>query len=268
MSPPLCSIVITNHDYGRFVGEAIESALAQRHPALDVLVVDDGSTDDSLEVIARYPVRLIRSTGQGVIHARNLGACRARGELLLFLDADDVLDVEYVGRCHAALASAPRRVAYAYTHMRMFGTEERIFEAHPFSAQRLIAGNFIHVSALMRRDVFLAIGGYNPRFALGWEDYELWVRMLDRGYTGVLVPEPLLHYRQHGQNRNRLSEQQLDELRWRIRLSYPRSSVSQILRHPVAAARWALRLRGRLGQPDEPLRDPDAASSRERERRV
>jgi glycosyltransferase involved in cell wall biosynthesis len=250
---PLCSIVITNRNYGRFVGEAISSALAQRYPALDVLVVDDGSTDDSIEIIEQHPVRLIRSTGKGVIHARNLGACHARGDVMMFLDADDMLDVEYVARCHDALAQAPRHVAYAYTQMRMFGTEERVWESRPFSARRLLAGNFVNAAALMRRGVFMAIGGYNPRFTLGWEDYELWVRMLDRGYSGAFVPEPLLLYRQHGQSRSSLSQDQQDELRWRIRLSYPRLSLLQMMRHPVAAMRWADRLRGQLSQPAGPL---------------
>ncbi len=93
MSAPLASLVINNHDYGRYLGEAIESALAQNHPATEVVVVDDGSTDDSREVIASYGDRVVAVLKEqgGQASAVNAGFAAARGEVVIFLDADDVL---------------------------------------------------------------------------------------------------------------------------------------------------------------------------------
>ncbi|NJL43625.1 MAG: glycosyltransferase family 2 protein, partial [Pseudanabaena sp. SU_2_4] len=85
--------LINNHNYGRFVGEAIESALAQTHPNVEVIVIDDGSTDDSLSVIKSFGDRIRWETGpnRGGCAARNRGIELARGALVQFLDADDLL---------------------------------------------------------------------------------------------------------------------------------------------------------------------------------
>lgn len=234
LSRPLVSIVVVNHNYGRYLGEAIESALAQTYEPLEVLVVDDGSTDDSVAVAEGYPVELIQQDNAGVSCARNRGARAADGELLVFLDADDVLEPEYVARCWEVLSAAPSSVAYVYTTMRLFGTEHGIFESRAFSRSFLLRhGNFIHASALMRRAVFDRAGGFDPSWALGYEDYELYVRMLHLGYTGVLLDEPLLRYRRHDQSRNVLSDEQLESLMSRLTCSYPRLFWRRLLRHPL-----------------------------------
>src|SRR5262249_20780715 len=87
------SIVITVYNYERYVGQAIDSALAQSHPADEIVVVDDGSTDNSAEVIARYGdrIRAVHQKNQGNIAAFETGYREAKGDVLLFLDADDVL---------------------------------------------------------------------------------------------------------------------------------------------------------------------------------
>jgi glycosyltransferase involved in cell wall biosynthesis len=228
------SIVVVNFNYGRYLGEAIESALAQTYEPLEVLVVDDGSTDDSVAVAERYPVELVRQENAGVSHARNCGARRANGQLLVFLDADDLLEPDYVARCWQVLSAEPATVAYAYTTMRLFGTEEGIFESRDFSARFLVCdGNFIHASALMRREAFDQAGGFDPSWALGYEDYELYVRMLNLGYSGVLLDEPLLCYRRHGQSRNVLTDEQLQSLLSRLACSYPRLFWRRLLLHPL-----------------------------------
>ena len=111
-STPLVSICITNHDYGRFVGAAVESALAQTHPAVEVVVVDDGSTDASLDVLAAYAGRVTvvaqPNAGQGA--AVNAGFARSRGEVVLFLDADDELLPTVVEQVVDVLAQDPEVV--------------------------------------------------------------------------------------------------------------------------------------------------------------
>ncbi|HYQ82396.1 MAG TPA: glycosyltransferase, partial [Anaeromyxobacteraceae bacterium] len=177
--PPLVSIVIANHDLGRYAGEAIASALAQTHPAVEVIVVDDGSRDDSLERIEATPgflagkVQLVAQANAGVCRARNAGAAVARGQYLVFLDADDLLEPAYVERCLAALQAAPPSVAYAYARMRYFGAAEGIYRSKPFGRWKLVRGNFVNASALMRRGAFEAVGGFDPDFKMGHEDHAL-----------------------------------------------------------------------------------------------
>ncbi len=93
MNKPLASIIITNYNYGRFLPEAIDSALNQNYQPLEVIVVDDGSTDGSQQIIANYGKQIIpllkENGGQG--SAFNAGFAKSRGEVICFLDADDVL---------------------------------------------------------------------------------------------------------------------------------------------------------------------------------
>jgi glycosyltransferase involved in cell wall biosynthesis len=233
MSTPFVSIVITNYNYSRFLGDAVRSALSQTHGNLEVILVDDGSTDNSLEIARQFPIQVISQENHGVCHARSIGARASTGEYLMFLDSDDILEPTYVEHCLQALEKAPSDVAYAYSGMRYFGLKEGIFPSMEFSAKALLRGNYIHVSALMRRDHYDQVGGYNPRWKRIEEDYELWIRMLRRGFKGVLVPEPLLQYRRHENSRNMIPDPQLAELRWHIRFTYPLLFWRKLLKDPL-----------------------------------
>ena len=225
--------MIANYNYGVYLAESIESALSQSHPRVEVVVVDDGSKDNSLEVAARYPVLLLGQENHGVSAARNLGARRAKGEYLVFLDADDVLDRDYVSKCLATLLQATPSVAYAYTGMRCFGEENRLIMPRTFDPKALVHESFVNASALVRRTAFDSVGGFDITWVLGHEDRELWIRMLSKGFHGVLVPEPLLGYRRHQASRNDLSRRELRHLRWRLRLSYPSLYWTKLLKDPL-----------------------------------
>jgi hypothetical protein len=116
MTPPLVSIVINSYNYGRFLGGAIESALAQTYPHTEVIVVDDGSTDSSRAVIASYAKRIIpilqENSGQAA--ALNAGFERSRGALILFLDADDMLHPQIVATTVDVFRHDPQVVRVQY----------------------------------------------------------------------------------------------------------------------------------------------------------
>lgn len=233
MTSPAVSIVIASFQYGRFLAEAIESALAQTIP-VEVIVVDDGSTDESVAVARRYPVTVVELERGGVCRVRNRGADLAKAPYLIFLDADDRLPPNYASLCLVALEAAPKNVAYVYTPMDRFGAETGRFASRAFDARALTRGNFVHVSALVRRDVFLNVGGFDPALRLGYEDYDLWLRMLDRGYEGLFVADVALEYRRHATSRNTLSDAQLALLRRQLMVRYPGLFWRQIALHPLA----------------------------------
>src|SRR5919198_2354777 len=110
------SIIITNYNYGHFLGEAIESALAQTHGHVEVIVVDDGSTDNSRKIIRQYGDRILPVLKQnaGQASAFNVGFRRASGSAIIFLDADDVLDRDTAARVAAAFASRPELAKVHY----------------------------------------------------------------------------------------------------------------------------------------------------------
>jgi glycosyltransferase involved in cell wall biosynthesis len=141
MSDPLVSIVVLCHNYGRFLSEALESALAQDYPRLELIVIDDGSTDDSLEVASRYQDRakVLTQPNQGLARTCNRGASEASGEHFLFLSADDRLEPTYVSELMAALRRTPE-ASFAYCAARLFGAESGVAPARPFSAFSLVRG--------------------------------------------------------------------------------------------------------------------------------
>lgn len=222
---PQCSIVIPVYNKAPFVREAIESALGQQHPSFEVIVVDDGSTDDSRRVAMdalranpRVPTIFIAQENAGVAAARNHGIAEARGRYVACLDADDRLHPQFLARLSAALDADPG-LGIAYSDMMVFGYDagrgawSNTLTGLEFSFDLLVRGNFIPCCNLFRRKAWERAGGYrdiNP----SWEDYELWLRMGKLGWDGQRVPGALFHYRKvQGEGRDFQSHGQ----EWKLR---------------------------------------------------
>jgi glycosyltransferase involved in cell wall biosynthesis len=194
------SVVIPCFNYGHFLAEALESVLAQSQPADEVIIVDDGSTDDSRDVaralIAKHPsapIQLICQNNCGSPGiTRNAGIERATGEYILCLDADDRLGPDYLMLCAAALDDNPS-AAIAYSNYRTFGEEETLVEAPPWDARRELEGNFIPTASMFRREAWEQAGGYGPW--VSHEDWDLWVGCIERGWQGVHVEGAMWFYR-------------------------------------------------------------------------
>jgi glycosyltransferase involved in cell wall biosynthesis len=187
-----------------FVQEAVDSALAQRGVDVEVVVIDDGSTDSTPEILASYGsrIRVIRQKNGGHVNARNNGARLARGTWLAFLDADDAWLPD---KLEKQLQAATEAVGLVYTDRQHFGDTNRVshtasesntlWEGEIF--ERLLAGNFVTVaSAMMRRDWFERLGGFDERL-LVCEDWDLWLRFAGAGGVTAVVREPLTRYRLH-----------------------------------------------------------------------
>lgn len=194
---PLVTIAIPSYNLAAHLPEAIESALGQTHAPVEVIIVDDGSTDDSVAVARRYEpaVRVVERPNGGLAAARNTGLRAARGAFIAFLDADDVLEPDYLRRCLDALEDLPPHVAYAYTQVRYFGARDGLSAFPPFDLEELKRKNFVHAAALMRTEAVRRFG-YLETMRDGWEDWDLYLAMAGAGLVGVLVDEPLLRYRQ------------------------------------------------------------------------
>ena len=143
MTDPLVSIVIDNYNYAEFVGEAIESALAQTYRHLEILVVDDGSTDDSASIIGRYAdrVEVVLKQNGGQASAINLGAARARGEIVIFLDADDVLLPHIVAAVADAYRAQPNLAKAEYMLAVVDAAGRRTGELRPSEHLRPPSGD-------------------------------------------------------------------------------------------------------------------------------
>ena len=212
---PLVSIIVISHNYGRFLAEAIESALAQTYSPFEVLVIDDGSTDDSVDVARRYVdrVRVLTQANLGVERAGNRAVDEAHGEYVVRLDADDVLEPTHVEELWRALRRSPD-AAYAYCRPRLFGARSGLMRCLPFSAYVLVKrANFVPATALTAKADFVAVGGYSEDLGEhALEDWDLWLRLLEAGRRGTYVREPLVRWRRHPEgSRNPESAQRIED---------------------------------------------------------
>jgi glycosyltransferase involved in cell wall biosynthesis len=192
------SIVITCYNLGAYLEEAIQSALDQTYPDVEVLVVDDGSTDqrtiEVLDGLQSHPrLRILRTPNQGVARARNLGFSEARGEYILPLDADDRIKPEYVARAAEVLDSQPR-VGFVGCHYRIFGEREGMCTPDAYGLPNLLVENVVPIASLMRRSCWEEVGGYCPELN-SIEDWDLWIGILGRDHAGFVLPEILFEYR-------------------------------------------------------------------------
>ena len=205
MQQPTFSVVIAAYQAAEFIGNAIESALAQEPPPLEVIVSDDGSTDDLAAAAARFgdAVRLVRIEHGGEAAAKNAGAAVARGDFLAFLDADD----RYLpGRLKAIAAAIEREPAVdlVTTNADLVYDGRAIGRAYGdsflfvFENQReaILRHNFILGNAAIRRSRFEELGGFDPAVK-HTTDWEFCIRLILTGSKVDFIDEPLAEYHLH-----------------------------------------------------------------------
>jgi glycosyltransferase involved in cell wall biosynthesis len=215
MSNELITAVIPTYNYGRFVTQAVESALAQTYSPVEVIVVDDGSSDDTREQLAPYAdrIRYIYQDNQSVAAARNTGIQAARGDLIAFLDADDLwhphkleLQMRYladhpsvrllaVDRLPVGAANWPPLNGFAHVKARPISVEELVLQPH-----------FAPSGVLVRKECFDTVGFFDSSLRNA-EDYDMWIRIACR-FPVVKLDVPLWWYRVHGANKSHVPGRQ------------------------------------------------------------
>ena len=207
---PSVSIIIPNYNCTPYLRTAVESALAQTHQPLEVVLVDDGSTDDSLttiaDLVATGQLRLVRQPNQGVAAARNAGLQASTGDYLVFLDCDDYIDPHMVERL-AALINHHDPCVFAYCDYMKVDVTGKILPHNYSTADlrttcegnllgSLLPDNFLlPMSVLISRHLFERAGGFDPQ-SVPCDDYDLWLRVSCLGGVARYLHEPLAFYRQ------------------------------------------------------------------------
>ena len=201
--PERVSVVIPCFNYGHHLAEAVTSVLAQTLPGVELIIVDDGSTDRSRAVaqqlIDEHPsarIRLVCQPNSGSPGAaRNAGVTQAGADYIVCLDADDRLDPDYLRACAAALDANPR-AAIAYGDIQLFGDASDLAQPPPWNSRTELDCNFLGVASMFRRQTWEQVGGYDTE--LGYEDWDFWIGCIEQGWIGVKAPGALWHYRAHG----------------------------------------------------------------------
>ncbi len=208
---PRVSILVPAYNVEHYVQEALDSALAQEGVAVEVVVIDDGSTDGTARILDAYAashpdtIVLVRQDNRGLAGARNTGLAHARGEFVGLLDADDSWSPHHALRCVELLDADPSVgvvTTDSYLLEEREPTDRRYYADHlgiefppavrqlPTIAER----NFVFVGAVVRRALLRKHGGFDEALRRA-EDYDLWCRLLLAGVRFGYVDEPLGHYR-------------------------------------------------------------------------
>lgn len=225
---PLVTVVIPCYNYAHLLPEAVRSVVDQTYPNWELVIVNDGSPDDTLSVaedlIARYPQHAIRlidqpNSGQPAI-ARNRGIVEARGEFILPLDADDRLAPTMLESCAALLVKNPQ-LDIVYPDAVYF-EDSRTFRSNSgvFQAEALRSANQLPVCSMYRRRVWETLNGYRTNVK-GYEDWDFWLGALEHGFQAQRHPEPLFYYRSNRDGLYAQARQRDRLLRAQIVLNHP-----------------------------------------------
>jgi glycosyltransferase involved in cell wall biosynthesis len=201
-------------NHGAFITEAIESVASQTFQDYEIIVVDDGSTDPAtrtiLSSISGPRTVVLQTANQGLPAARNHAARHASGALFCALDADDKLAPTWFEKAVRVLDE--QDVAFVSHWLEAFGDEHWVWKPERCDLPSLLARNTVNGAALVRREAFEAVGGYDESMTEGCEDWDFWLRLVERGYRGTIIPEVLFYYRRRADS---MSREMIDERRYR-----------------------------------------------------
>jgi len=212
---PLISVVITNYNYAGYVSQAIESALDQTYENLEIIVIDDGSTDASRGIIEGYAhnsqIVFVSQENQGANLTRNKGLAMAHGEYIFFLDSDNWLDPDHLEKLVSVAQEGDADVVY--TDLQYFGDADTLYRVPQFDIDTLKATNFIDTASLVRKE---SIGDnrFDPELNRKFlQDWDFFLGLALKGARIVKAEDVSVNYRIHARQRHNPGEtmEKLDE---------------------------------------------------------
>lgn len=203
----MVTVIIPCYNHGRFLTETVQSILDSTYKQVEIIIVDDGSKDDS-RVVAEALVQqhdniqYFYQNNAGPSRARNHGISMANGTYILPLDADDLIHPKYIEEAVKVFATQPK-VKVVYAQAEKFGAVNKPWKLKPFSRRALALDNMIYVSAFFKRDDWAQVGGYCEDPVCCREDWEFWIKLLKDGGEVIQLPFVGFYYRIHPDSRRK-----------------------------------------------------------------
>jgi glycosyltransferase involved in cell wall biosynthesis len=216
----LVSVIIPCYNQGAYLSETIQSILNQSYSNIEIIVVNDGSTDKyTIELLnqKQWPnTKIINITNSGVSNARNIGVEASNGEYILFLDGDDLIAPTYIAKALNVLENS-LDIKVVSCEVGYFGKKEGVFKLPPYSLEDLLGQNLLVITSLLRKKDFVATNGFNDNMREGFEDWDFWLTFLKDGGNVIRINEVLFFYRINRRSRNgTLGLEKQDKLRRQI----------------------------------------------------
>lgn len=223
------SIIIPAFNQGEYLEDCLESAYNQTMQAHEIIVINDGSTDNTQEIAERYmfkelpliesPVRVINQVNKGLSSARNTGIMAATGDYILPLDSDDVLMENAIERFTQEIQETNADIVSP--SFKEFGKSDREVILGKFGMDELKIANRLPYFSAIRRSALVEVGGYSPRMKWGYEDYHLWFDLFRRGKSITVLQEILVMYRVKEKSMIHEANAHNEELMAQIKKDYP-----------------------------------------------
>ena len=203
-SKPLVTVYITNYNYGPYIEEAVESVLTQSYDNIEILIIDDGSTDNSKQIIEQYTtkenIQTIFQSNQGLTKTNNVALSMAKGDYIVRLDADDRLHNEAIQKLVSGFDNS--KVAMVFGNWNIVdekGDFLYTYKRHDFQKDVTLMDSPAHGACTMfKTDYLRSIGGYDEELRCQ-DGYELWFRIIDK-FEVKNLDEIIFDYRRHGNN--------------------------------------------------------------------
>ncbi|MEJ5265596.1 MAG: glycosyltransferase family A protein [Bacteroidales bacterium] len=202
----LVSVIIPCYNQGIYLYEALDSVYKQTYQHIEIIVVNDGSTDEkTLEILSSLSnessIKLLNIQKSNPSVARNFGISKCSGNFFLPLDADDRLHPSFIERTLEILKTSDT-IAGVSSWAMQFGAKSGIKTLEGGGIENFLRYNNCTVTALLKKSIWEEIGGYDENMREGFEDWEFYINLTKRGYKIVIIPEPLFYYRIKTKSRN------------------------------------------------------------------
>jgi len=195
---PKISVIIPCYNQGQYIDETVDSVLAQTYQDFEIIIVNDGSTDEfTINKLKNYnkpKTSVIHTVNQKLSAARNNGIKASAGEYILPLDSDDKIHPDFLSEACKILDNKAN-IGIVYSQGEMFGDQTGLCELPEFSLEQILKQNCIFCTALFRRKDYDKTCGYNPNMIYGLEDWDFWLSMLEQGVGVYQIPRPYFYYR-------------------------------------------------------------------------
>lgn len=191
------SVIMPCYNDGMYIEEAIASVKAQTYPNIELIVIDDGSTDEQT-------IRVLKNLEKDIIclktnhlrpaGARNYGIQHATGKYIMPVDSDDIIDRKYIEKA-VNIIESDKTIGAVYCEANLFGEKKGRWDLPKYSFDKMLLDNIVFVTALFYREDWVKVGGYSTTMDAGMEDYDFWLSILELGKEIYQIPEVLFHYR-------------------------------------------------------------------------
>lgn len=237
------TVIITLYNYSQYISHCLdsvlESILYDYSLAVEVVVIDDASTDSSRDVVRSWMkthddqrvVLIEKSLNSGLSRSRNLGICLSRGESIFILDADNFIQPACFSELHRNLITSSHSAVFSVISKCHSESSEilGLVSDRPFDLNSLICSNYIDAMAIFKKSALFDVGLYDVEMVYGWEDYDLWLSLGFAGHSVGFLPLPLANYRVHANSMlQRLNEKVVHVARYLLEKHASHLDLSQL----------------------------------------